>query len=77
MTTTQRSGNDQAVLSYYGREAIGDDNNSNPYAGLSLASFRAARGRLLGEGTLVRTPNGRYVPAKAVALTQVGGEYIR
>ena len=68
MTTTQRSDNDRAVLSYYGREAIGDDNSRNPYAGLSLELFRAARGRLLEEGVLVRTPNGRYVPTKALSI---------
>jgi hypothetical protein len=55
---------DQLVFSYYAREALGIDNTGSPYAGLELGPFRAARARLVVSGSLVRTPNGRYVPAE-------------
>jgi hypothetical protein len=53
---------DQRVLSYYGREALGVI-ESEPLAGLRLSAFRAARERLLRAGLLVRDDRGRYVPA--------------
>lgn len=60
----QRPSDDRLVFSYYAREALEIDNTGSPYAGLELGPFRAARARLVIAGELVRTPAGRYVPAK-------------
>lgn len=53
---------DAAVFRYHVREARGVDNSLEPLAGLSLASFRAVRNRLVLQGRLVRNTQGRYVP---------------
>lgn len=53
---------DAAVFRYFTREMRGVCNSAQPCAGLPLNTFRTVRGRLVQQGRLTRTLNGRYVP---------------
>lgn len=52
----------RAVLRYYTREALGIDNSSSPFAGLTVERLRLGREQLVRSGLLVRDGRGRYRP---------------